>query len=523
MSPRRPELADDVTALLGGPDAATVVVAVSGGSDSVAMLLLMHEAHLAGRLPTLHVAHLNHHVRPGDAEGDAEFVRRLAERLALPVTSGDADVPAVARQRRIAIEQAARDCRYAFLEKTALAVGARWIAVGHTADDQVETVLFNVRRGAGIHGLAGMPRSRPISRTSEIGIVRPVIDCTRTQLLDDLERAHEGYRTDHTNLDVTYTRNRIRHTLVPLLEASWPDIRADIADFTRVLGELDDLLGEHASAWIERCASEQGGATAVSLDALNGLREPVLSTVIRGLIARTLGDLRRIDEVHVRMIIDLAAAGTTGASLDLPRGLVVRRERDTLHVRIASPRPAGATTAPGAAARRDAPDFSDVELPVPGSARWGEWTFETTLLEGRHIYEDLKTLGGNLSRTTGDDEPEDASERMRIFIEQLREIDPGAVEYLDYDRLGGETLTVRQRRPGDRFTPLGSPGERKLKDYLISRHIPRAQRDFVPLIVTGGRIRVVVGFGLDDGAALSENTRRILKITAIPRNRREGT
>jgi len=196
---------------------------------------------------------------------------------------------------------------------------------------------------------------------------------------------------------------------------------------------------------------------------------------------------------------------------------VVRRRHDVLRLERRTPTPAETGPGPNAAdLETDIPDFADVALPVPGSARWGEWRFETTILEGRAIGEELNRLGGpELERL-----PADPAGRMRLFIERLREVDPGAVEYLDADRVGPATLTVRRRRPGDRLTPLGSPGRRKLKDYLISRHVPRSERDFVPIVAAGDPVLVVVGLGVDDGAALSDNTLRILRITTVRRTPR---
>jgi len=349
MSPKRPEPAVDVLDMLGGPDASPVVVAVSGGSDSVALLRLMHDARREGKLPPIHVAHLHHGIRDVAADADARFVQDLAESLELPVTIETVDVPAHGRERRISLEHAARECRYAFLQRTACDIGAPWVVLGHTADDQLETVLHHILRGAGVHGLAGMPPTRPIARNSDIAIARPLIDRTRSELVDWLHRIDQSWRTDHTNLDTTYTRNRIRHRLIPVLEASWPDIRSDVAAFAREMRELDDLLATRAAAWVDRNAVD-----VLSVSDLAALDEPVLSYVIRELIARTLGDLRRIDAVHVRMIMDLAFTGRAGSSLDLPRGLVVSRQHDRRQgERRRTPHPVATPRRPADAPRRD--------------------------------------------------------------------------------------------------------------------------------------------------------------------------
>jgi len=530
MSRRRPELPGDVVEMLGGPEAAPVVIAVSGGSDSVALALVMNEARKRQELPSLHLAHLNHQIRGEEARRDAEFVRRLAETLCLPMSYGEIDVPASARQKRISLEHAARECRYDFLKDTAQALGARWVALGHTADDQLETVLFNLLRGAGIHGLAGMPRSRPVVLGSVVRIVRPLIDFTRSDLIEYLGVLGQAWRTDHTNLDLTYTRNRIRHELVPALEAAWPEVRLEVSEFARVLGELDRILENCAYEWAALHAppkpeepAPRAQAIEVDLPDLETLEEPMLSYVIRLLIARTLGDLRRIDEVHVRMIADLIGGGATGSSLDLPRGLIVRRGYGRLSFERGERRPLEPGVEAVPKAEWAAPQVpAPTELTVPGGTRWGDWDFTTTVLEERDIWQELSALSGGALTPGLEDRSESASERMRVFIGRLKEIDPGELEYLDFDRIAGEKLTVRSRRPGDRFTPLGAPGQTKLKDFFIRRKVPRARRDGIPLIVGPDGVLLVVGLGVADGARLTDRTRRILKIRSVREDRRSS-
>jgi tRNA(Ile)-lysidine synthase len=435
---------------------------------------------------------------------------------------GETDVPAAARERRISLEHAARECRYEFLERTAQAIGADFIATGHTADDQLETVLFNVLRGSSIHGLAGMPRSRETRPGSGVRIVRPLIDYTRGELLEFLAGRGAAHVTDRTNFDTAYTRNRIRHVLIPALEESWPEIRADVTDFVSVLGALDQLLDEIANEWITVHVNAAGGASAerasfeVGAADLEKIEEPLLSYVIRGVIADTLGDLRRIDEVHLRMIEDLLTLGSTGASLDLPRGLVVRRGYGVLAFEAGGrPAPEPDTTGAPNVKWEGMQLPSAAEVTVPGRARWGAWEVEAGVLEGEKIWSELRDLCGGIVYPEVERPPADPGERMRIFIKLLREIDPGAVQYLDYDRVGSERLVVRSRRPGDRFMPLGSPGQAKLKDFLIRRKVPRAERDSLPLVTAGERVLAISGLGVCDAAALAEDTRRILKITSV--------
>ena len=480
----RAEIPAEMLDALGGPEAPPVVVAVSGGPDSVAMTLLLDDARRAGKAPRLVLAHLNHRIRGEDADRDAAFVAELAARLGAGSAIESCDVPAESAKRKLSLEHAARECRYEFLERVARTAGARWVAVGHTADDQLETVLHNILRGAGIHGLAGMPRIRPLAPGSDARIIRPLLDVPHADLVEFLRSRGQEFRLDATNLDTVYTRNRIRRVLIPSLESDWPAIRDDVSMFSRELGDLDRLLESRAAEWLEKA----GGA---SIAALVRLDEPLLSYVIRALIARTLGDLRRIDEVHVRMIVELVQSGTTGSSLDLPRGLVVRRDYDAVRFEKRES-PAPGVAAPAETLKRPALAFEDVELPVPGEARWGEWTLRAEM----HALAD------------------DSRETMRAFIDELKRTNPERVQYLDLDRLGCERFTVRARRAGDRFSPLGAPGHGKLKDFLIRRKVPHADRDRLPLVVAGDRVVAVVTLGVSSDAALTEDSRRILKISA---------
>jgi tRNA(Ile)-lysidine synthetase-like protein len=199
------------------------------------------------------------------------------------------------------------------------------------------------------------------------------------------------------------------------------------------------------------------------------------------------------------MVFDLVHAGATGVSLDLPRGLVVTRTHDRISFALKKGSDPFLLAAGGPETNQfDA--FADRTLAIPGEAQWGGWTFRAEALDA--------------SQVAGD-------QGMAAFLGVLRATDPEGVEYLDYDRVGASTLTIRRRRPGDRITPLGSPGSRKLKDYFISRHVPRAERDMLPLVCAGDKIVVVATLGVDNDVALSAETKRVLKITAT-RTRHEG-
>ncbi len=214
----------------------TVVVAVSGGPDSVALLRalasLKGEAGGAGRLV---VAHFDHRLRE-DSAADAEFVGALAQQLGLPFEKGEATAEQLAHPTTDGVEAAVRQWRYAFLQSTAEKVGARYVALGHTADDQVETVLFNLLRGTGLSGLAGMPRARALG--SATSLIRPILDARRSEVLEYLHEIGQSYRTDPTNSSAVFTRNRIRNEVLPSLREKFStDIDQAVVRMAQLAGD----------------------------------------------------------------------------------------------------------------------------------------------------------------------------------------------------------------------------------------------------------------------------------------------
>jgi tRNA(Ile)-lysidine synthase len=197
---------------------ARFVVGVSGGADSVALLQGLHRLAPASRLE-LYAAHLNHGLRPGRAEDDAEWTRELSRRLDIPIVVEQIDVPSRASGMHWNIEEAARIVRYDFLQRTAKSVGATHVAVAHNADDQVETVLHHLFRGTGLAGLRGMKRARSLA--DGISLVRPLLSIHRVEIENWLAEIGQDYRTDASNADVSRTRNRIRHKVLPVLETEF--------------------------------------------------------------------------------------------------------------------------------------------------------------------------------------------------------------------------------------------------------------------------------------------------------------
>lgn len=256
----------------------SVLVAVSGGADSVALLrgLAALKHHGEGRLI---VAHFNHQLRGEESDADEQFVSSLAKRLGLPFESGRLE-PGTIKDCSDGIEEAARSQRYRFLTDTAENLGARYVACAHTADDQIETILHRIIRGTGIAGLAGIPRTRLLSPA--VTLIRPLLEVRRAELIDYLALLGQPYREDSSNLDQRFTRNRIRHDLLPnLAEYYNPAVGEALRRLARLAGESQSVIRELVQAMMDDNAVRAvGDATLVRRDKTQGQPEYLLRELL---------------------------------------------------------------------------------------------------------------------------------------------------------------------------------------------------------------------------------------------------
>ncbi|MBN2311534.1 MAG: tRNA lysidine(34) synthetase TilS, partial [Candidatus Hydrogenedentes bacterium] len=385
---------------------ARVMAAVSGGPDSVCLLHVLRRLGYA-----VEVAHFDHQTRAGESMADAEAVAALAEGLAVPCHRETRPVEAEAAASALSFEDYARTVRYAWLIRITRERGCEALATGHHAGDQAETVLMRLLRGTGPQGLAGIPAVR---EEDGVRIVRPLLAIGREEVLAFLDEGALAYRTDRTNADTRHLRNRIRHELIPELAAHYNpqvcDALTRLAESQRVEG---DFLREAAAAFLAECLVP-GGAIA---RAPFRLGHPALQRRAVQALARRHGV-----ECPAERLIDAAGFiqhGQTGQAFDLGGGVILRNTRDTAEI---GPEDA-------------APDEDPVPLAVPGETAAFGRTFRTRILDA--------PPGGPLAAY--------CSPGRQVF---------------DLDALG-TGLVVRRRQPGDRFTPLGLSGSKKLKDYFI--------------------------------------------------------
>src|SRR5438309_8035477 len=428
----------------------TVLVGVSGGADSVALLHLLIALAPSWRL-RLHVLHVDHQLRP-DSSSDGDFVRVLGARLGVPV-----DVATVTVDRRESLEAAARTARHAALETWAARVGAQRIALGHTADDQAETVLMRLVQGAGVRGLAGIPPVRG-------RIVRPLIEVRRAALEAELRRATLPWVEDPTNRDPKFLRNRIRHELLPLLSDSYnPEISATLVRLATLARETVTALDETAAAELDRLAVWDDRAVILRLESLRGLPRPVAAEILRQAAAR-LGS---------------RAPLRAWAHRGLERVLAVPAPRRPFKLGGVTVEVSGALARPASA-----PLPALIERPV-GVPRRTELPEIGQALEARLVGADAYAVPREPSRVA-----------------------------FDADDLPSP-LIVRARRRGERFVAFGG-AERRLKTLLIEAKVPRWERGRVPVIEAGGMIVWVGHLRRSAAARVTARTKRVLELALVP-------
>jgi tRNA(Ile)-lysidine synthase len=434
-----------------------VVVAVSGGVDSVVLVRLLASFASASGWD-LTIAHLDHRLRKTSGD-DARFVVELGKQLDLPVIVDSVDVEAHAASAHSGLEQAAREVRRAFLERVAREVGAGKIALGHTADDQAETILFQVSRGAGWDGASGV---------AEVSLpyVRPLLHVSRAEVQDLAEQEGWPWREDETNADLCYSRNRIRHRVLPELREINPEVVSAFARLSEAAGDARQIVDYAIEIlWPSLCLSEEPHRVELSRPAMLRLPGAIRRVMLRDGLRRLLGGLEGIERTHLVAADDLAEGARSRGELHLPRSRIrVSREKIVL--------------------------TDETDVPV-GVDRWSaELGLGRTEVPEQGLQIDLAVVD-SADGTIRPGEPRD--------------------EVADADCVAFP-LAVRNRREGDRFHPLGMPSEMKLKDFLIAQRVPVEERERIPLICDRNGVIWVAGLRLSERVKSTPSTRRLLRM-----------
>ncbi len=445
---------------------ARVVAGISGGPDSVALVSI-----LLALAPSLRIqvfgAHLNHGMRGEESDRDQAWVKELCERMGVELLTERLEQPPEAN-----IESRMRDARYRFLLQAAGKKEAKYVAVGHHADDLAETVLINLMRGAGPAGLSGMAPLRAAGGPgSEIYIVRPLLPVRRAEIMGFLEREGLSWREDSSNLDPRFMRNRVRRELLPLMEEVSPGASEALVRAAEVTRAESEALQGLAKEWLREKGRAGESSVEIELAPLRELAPGFRMAVYREAVCMAAGGLARIERTHLAAVDELALEGPAHGSLDLP-GIAVRREYEVMSI---VPAAEPAKPAEGAEQPFSAP-ACEIELPIPGSISW----------PGPRGHE--LTVSAELIAPS-DEKPDFRSEAL---------LDPEKT---------GDSILVRTRRLGERYRPGGMTGARKLKDVFNDLKVPPRDRGCWPLISCQDRVvwvpgmRPAQGFGAPRDAA----------------------
>lgn len=473
------------------PEQGEIVVAVSGGADSLCLLHLLRQICGPGRpYPgvSLHAAHLNHMLRGEESARDARVVANIAENWEIPFTPGETDVLALAKAEKRSLEEAARLARYRFLREVAR---GRRIAVAHHADDQAETLLLHWLRGSGLSGMVGMPPRQQ-------DIIRPLLEITHAETLAYCAEHGIIPAEDQSNSDPRFLRNRIRHELLPLLQELNPGIQHTLlrnAEVARV--DLEWLEAHVDNCWPGVVISEQEDAIKLDAHVLLTLPLSLQRHLLRRVTARLCAGQSPLEPRHLLLIEKLLDQQSSyrQRSLDLPQKLRALYWGNYLIFEI---RP-GREEAPEISTRQSAKDVVYLSIPgavaVPGTS----WQARAEVLTEQQLERIAPAL------------------RQENWPELWRLLEPPTPYAVYIDGAMAEAqLLVRTRRPGDRVQPLGMTTEKKVQDIFVDRHITRDERATTPLFFSRAHCLWVARACIDQRARLTAGTRRIIRLSIQP-------
>lgn len=436
-----------------------VVVGVSGGPDSVCLLYVLDYIRKDLNIK-LYIAHIEHGFRGKASIEDAEFVKELGHRLGIEVFIKYIDVPKFIEESGLSPEEAAREVRYDFYDEVLTNADANKVALGHNLDDQTETLLMRLIRGTGTKGLGG------ISPVREGKFIRPLIEIPRTEIMDFLNKNNINYRIDKTNLEDIYHRNSIRLSLIPLLEKEYnPNLKQTLARMAHIIRQDNLYLEELAEKEYRKWSSKGQKGIFLSEQNIKPLPFPIKTRVLLKGIEEFKGSTRDVGLGHILDVISLLEDGKVGACVMLPEKMVIEKVYEGIHI-----------TDKGGISEKFVP--YEYTLKIPGSCFIPEAGIELTAEVV--LRDEFEEIQGN------------------PFMGQF-----------DFDKINGN-LKVRNKRPGDRFKPLGLKGTKKLKDFFIDEKVPIYIRNKTPLLVSGSDIVWVVGFRISNDYKLDKNTQKIL-------------
>ncbi|MBI4971809.1 MAG: tRNA lysidine(34) synthetase TilS [Candidatus Omnitrophica bacterium] len=446
-----------------------VFVGVSGGPDSVALFHMIYSLKNDLGLKNVGIFHVNHLLRDEESEKDQIYVENLAKQFQVPISIGRVNVRELQRNYHYSQEEAARIGRFHYMRDEAKRQGIDRVALGHTQDDQAETVLMRIIRGTGLRGFQAI---RPVLNYPETTFVRPLIEIRKDECIDYLKLEKLSYRIDASNYSTRYVRNRIRIELLPELEKNYnPRIKEILARLPEAIGMdisfLDEITDQQYERSVKRVEDDE---IFLEKEVLAELPEAIQYRIFNKAIS-ILDPNVELDFYHWNEIRK-AMNDQTHFQISLPEDMVITFERKEVLITKKLTEPV-----------------------IP---------YEYHMKLGERIY--VKEAQVNFS--------------CEVFDKRIYKVkkDDRRYEIFDYDKLKFP-LSVRNRRPGDVFQPMGMSGKKKLKDFLIDRKVPSREKIYLPLFVSGGKIVWVFGLGISGDVAVTDRTRKFLKISSFEQQR----
>ena len=434
----------------------SIIVAVSGGADSVCLLKILYELRKCLNI-SLTVAHFDHGLRPKEDEKETEFVANLAKRLNLALVCDKATN--IAKAHGASIEEKAREMRYQFFQKAINDHHAQKLALGHNMNDQAETVLMHFLRGTGLTGLSGIP---PIRQNC---FIRPLIDITRDEIHTYLKQNDESFIIDSSNLETRYLRNKIRLELLPMLLHYQPKLVEHLGELAFLCRQETQFIDEEAKKELKKITFNfSKHSLDLSLTTFNNLSCSLQYRIIRQAIKKIKGNLRKIDRGHIKTIINLVNSDKPQVKVNLPENIIVKKIYNRLRFSLG-----------------DMIEINNFSYYINNMGRFQIQEINKTI-----SFTEISKNDFMLSSPS----PQEA--------------------FLDLDKLKWP-LRARNFRTGDKFIPLGVNGFKKVKNIFIDNKIPSEERIKIPILVSSDDIVWVCGIRIDDRYKITQETKRILR------------
>lgn len=471
-------------------DKGPIVIGVSGGPDSVALTYALRSINQIEALGCeFYIAHLNHKLRGAESDEDSEYVKQIAHQLDMPVLIKETDIKRVSKESRLSIEEAARIERYSFLKSCANSVGASHVAVAHTADDNIETMLHRIIRGTGIIGLRGIAPKRPISQGSAISLIRPFLRLWKRDILQYLKEKDVTHRTDSSNLQKKHLRNKIRIELIPLLEEAYNNqIKRSLANLCEIFDENNKLIGSLSQSLLNEAVLERNRNKCV-LNSKILLRSPeiVQQKAVHDILSNMDVPLKHIGYRKYKEIIKFIKNGKDNEPLHISAGLNICKRDNKLSILILHNNQLPEIKGNGCQ-KELTKKFDRIELAVPGVT-------------------ELPLIGSRIEA--------EIVEYKKGFLDEFKAIKTANEEAVDMAKVD-LPLYVRLRMPGDRFRPIGTNGTKKIKDFFIDNKLPKRERDKTPIVMSKHYPVWVAGMRIDERGKISEETKNVIILRYRP-------